>query len=67
MSIFETKSTTVRRQHGFDGFGRTHRFYDRGSRIHQFFGWREKIGVLWGILRTLPSNNKRNVLDKGGK
>ena len=24
------------RQHGFDGFGRTHQFLEEGSRTHQF-------------------------------
>ena len=30
------------RQHGFDGFGRTHQFLEEGSRTHQFWERRSR-------------------------
>ena len=39
-----------RRQHGFDGFGRTHQFFERGSRTHQIFGKKvRKLVYFWSM------------------
>ena len=56
MIIFKFTSQW-RRQHGFDGFGRTHQFFERGSRTHQIFGMEgEKTGTFWGPNKTFKSN-----------
>ena len=52
-SVLQNDESNIKQwrcQHWFDGLGQTHQLFERGSTTHQFFGWKIKNLVYFGVL-----------------